>query len=366
MLITVLGELYIQGSINENPMWIVHYDALFNGTAVCQGYSNLFYYTALKLGVDIRTIAGYAGYQAHAWNIVKLGNLYYSIDSTWNSESVYYSTPYDWFLCTTRTFESHDANQEYCEEAFNAKYPLATEPYAINSTPCTGAHDTYYVGNVKADCTHDGYEGAECCFLCGEYVTYTRVLEKNHFLMPTVPFKDSTCYEEGVTEKVECSRCGYSEGGEVIPTKPHDLQTYKGYPPTCVDAGFYDYQICRNCSYSTMKGLPALGHDIQGIPGYPATYRTTGLTDGGTCTRCKYKQTQTAIPKLTSKYPLGDMGKNNSVDFMDAIMALQYNAGLITIDDEADFLGDVNNDLTVNYLDAIQMLQYDAKLITKF
>ena len=61
------------------------YAAMCNGTAVCQGYSNLLYRMLLEAGVDCRIISGIGVSGGHAWNIVRLGDLYYNVDATWDS-----------------------------------------------------------------------------------------------------------------------------------------------------------------------------------------------------------------------------------------------------------------------------------------
>lgn len=59
------------------------YAALINHTAVCQGYSNLFYRLALRVGVDTRIVSSQA--MNHAWNIVSVDEDYYYLDSTWDA-----------------------------------------------------------------------------------------------------------------------------------------------------------------------------------------------------------------------------------------------------------------------------------------
>ncbi len=100
------------------------YAALINGTAVCQGYSNLFYRLALELGVDNRIIAGDA-YGAHTWNIVKLGDLYYNADTTWDADAA----EYFYFLRSQIAFFDHIRNSKYDTEEFHAAYPMSEDDY---------------------------------------------------------------------------------------------------------------------------------------------------------------------------------------------------------------------------------------------
>lgn len=60
------------------------YAALFDHSAVCQGYSVLFYRLCLEEGIDARVIQDVTGGGApHVWNIVQMDNgRYYYIDTT--------------------------------------------------------------------------------------------------------------------------------------------------------------------------------------------------------------------------------------------------------------------------------------------
>ena len=101
------------------------YAALFHHRAACQGYSVLAYRLLREAGIDCRVITGEAVYegveQFHAWNIVKIGNLYYNLDSTWDSrlgEDRYYMTG-------SGQFTDHSPGEEFCTESFQARYPVS-------------------------------------------------------------------------------------------------------------------------------------------------------------------------------------------------------------------------------------------------
>ncbi len=65
-------------------------------------------------------------------------------------------------------------------------------------------------------------------------------------------------------------------------------------------------------------------------------------------------------------YTLGDINDDGFVDYLDAMLALRYDAELITFTDEQLLAGDVNRDGSVDSLDAILILRYDAGLIESF
>lgn len=98
------------------------YNALCNGSAVCQGYSLLFYRMCMESGIDSRIITGYGNGEAHAWNIVRIGEKYYLCDSTWDAPIDY---NHEFFLKSKEDFVEHEANEKFEDEAFTSVYPIA-------------------------------------------------------------------------------------------------------------------------------------------------------------------------------------------------------------------------------------------------
>lgn len=75
----------------------------FEGKAVCQGYAE-----ALKLfldmaGIESKLVYGYGwnaiegDWEGHAWNLVKLGNNWYHVDTTWDDPDTENDIYYDYF-----------------------------------------------------------------------------------------------------------------------------------------------------------------------------------------------------------------------------------------------------------------------------
>ncbi|MCF0107338.1 MAG: hypothetical protein HUJ53_11295, partial [Holdemanella sp.] len=106
------------------------YAGIVNRTCVCQGYALLFYRLALSLGVDSRLIAGYAGGGGHGWNIVKMGNNYYNLDSTWDAGKKAYS----YFLLDEQSFANHTRWDEYKTTDFMSAYPMGGTRYKVLSS----------------------------------------------------------------------------------------------------------------------------------------------------------------------------------------------------------------------------------------
>lgn len=103
------------------------YSALKKGNAVCQGYALLLYRMLREAGFSTRIIAGTAtaSGENHAWNIVRLGDSYYYLDSTWDSGMSWY----DYFMRGTEDFHGHQAWDDYTSDAFTATYPISETTY---------------------------------------------------------------------------------------------------------------------------------------------------------------------------------------------------------------------------------------------
>ena len=81
---------YDKKNLDDNSYYLKYtaFAAAINKTAVCQGYTNLFYRLANDAGIDCRIITG----GKHAWNIVQMDDgKYYCMDATWDEGQSSYS-----------------------------------------------------------------------------------------------------------------------------------------------------------------------------------------------------------------------------------------------------------------------------------
>lgn len=124
------------------------YNALIYGRAVCQGYANLFYRMAMDAGVPTRLIPGSSRGVSHAWNIAKLGNYYYNLDSTWDAGSKNYT----YFLKSDGSFPDHTRKADFATAAFKRAYPVssksykATSVYSLSKAKVSGIKAKTYTG----------------------------------------------------------------------------------------------------------------------------------------------------------------------------------------------------------------------------
>ena len=109
---------------DDYPGMFTAYAAMFDGKAICQGYATLFYRMCDEAGISAKIITGDGNGESHAWNIVKIGDEYYNIDTTWDGQESY--TVYDFFLKNADDFIAHYRNSIYDTAEFNEKYPMTS------------------------------------------------------------------------------------------------------------------------------------------------------------------------------------------------------------------------------------------------
>jgi len=133
------------------------YSALVNGTAVCQGYSQLLYRLFLEEGIPCRFVGGLGNGGNHAWNIAKIDGIYYQLDVTWDStlrkgNKVYFLrgtkdfdelSPQNSHILGADTTNSENIHTDYSSAEFLAEYPISDYAY--------GSAVKYSKGDINSD-----------------------------------------------------------------------------------------------------------------------------------------------------------------------------------------------------------------------
>lgn len=101
----VLNTTY---KLNSQASPYTPYSILFNGEGVCEGYALTTLLLLEAAGVETKYISGEAGDELHAWNLVKLDEDWYHLDTTWNDPVP--NRPgevgYDYFLVSDATLRA--------------------------------------------------------------------------------------------------------------------------------------------------------------------------------------------------------------------------------------------------------------------
>lgn len=79
---------------NKNPYYYTAYGALINGKAVCDGYASAAKLLFDLCGIENIKVTGTSKGIGHAWNLIKLDNDYYHIDTTWDDPISYNGIDY--------------------------------------------------------------------------------------------------------------------------------------------------------------------------------------------------------------------------------------------------------------------------------
>jgi transglutaminase/protease-like cytokinesis protein 3 len=128
------------------------YGAIMNGKAVCDGFSSAFTFLAQKLGFQCMTVIGRSAYATtlidHAWNIIKIRNNFYHMDTSWD----------------TRKFEEF-GEFSYAYFALSDRDIERDHEWIRNSTPaCTDNMSTYYHKSGLFASNMDQLKSIVCAF----------------------------------------------------------------------------------------------------------------------------------------------------------------------------------------------------------
>ena len=70
---------------------------LARGEAICTGFSHAYEFLCKKAGLDVLYLDGTGGSELHAWNMVRIGEKWYHVDTTWMATDL---NKYQYFMMT--------------------------------------------------------------------------------------------------------------------------------------------------------------------------------------------------------------------------------------------------------------------------
>ena len=109
------------------------YDALVNGTSVCNGYATLYMDVMNRLGIPCQMVVceDTGNGEGHGWNLIQLGGQWYHVDLTWDDPTpdTYGYVSYDHFLKTDAEFKNADAPHDFDWVALEE---VAEDPYVFD------------------------------------------------------------------------------------------------------------------------------------------------------------------------------------------------------------------------------------------
>lgn len=147
-------------------------------------------------------------------------------------------------------------------------------------------HDEVTVEGVAPTCTENGISDHVECERCGDVLVEKEDIDPLGHNYDGSAHKEPTCTEKGFKEHT-CTRCGDVTHYDVDELG-HDVITIEGKAPTCTEEGATDHTECKRCGIVLTEKEPieALGHDVIEIKGKDATCTEPGATDHTECKRC--------------------------------------------------------------------------------
>ena len=111
VLHTVYDKQYEE---NENIMSHFAQQVIFNGYGVCDGYSEAFKILMNAAGIECKVIYGNSPDGLHAWNQVKIDDVWYNIDVTWDDPDSGNRIMYNYFCKSDSVFKNDHWPEEIC------------------------------------------------------------------------------------------------------------------------------------------------------------------------------------------------------------------------------------------------------------
>lgn len=142
---------YDYAGLDDDTNLLEHtaYSAICQQKAVCDGYAQALYKLFLKVGIDNRIVIGTLYGVPHAWNIVKLDDMYYVLDATADAEKL----EYEYFLKNydCDSFTNYHPGNNYLTDDFCLKYPIADNEYASTIQASKNTYNNFeYIASIDS------------------------------------------------------------------------------------------------------------------------------------------------------------------------------------------------------------------------
>lgn len=143
------------------------YGALIEHEAVCQGFALLLYRMLIDSGLDCRVVPGKSDDDTnHAWNIVRIGDVYYYLDSTWDagrkkSNYIFYlrgSSDFDSYSSQKHSLSLWDHSSSPIYDIFDSGDFYKEHPVSLTAY---SRRNIFKLGDINADGKIDSSDATE-------------------------------------------------------------------------------------------------------------------------------------------------------------------------------------------------------------
>ena len=236
-----------------------------------------------------------------------------------------------------------------------------------NLTGATGhtAGEAVEENRVEPTCTEDGsYDSVVYCTVCESEISRETVTigATGHTAGEAVEENraEPTCTEDGSYDSVVyCTVCENEISRETITIGAvgHDLHDVIAKAPTCTEAGWNAYQVCRRegCGYSTYQELPASGHRFGEPTVYEPNYHQEGYSVH-TCIVCAYEERYDFVPAL--ELLPGDVNGDGKITQTDYLLLKRAILKLSPLPEEFAAAGDFDGDGKTTAADYLLLKRY--------
>lgn len=198
----------------------------------------------------------------------------------------------------TAYYKCDDCGKYYSDEEGKNEITLSSTVVAAKGhTPATAVKED----EVAATCTSEGgYDEVVYCSVCDAEISREhKTVGKTAHDLELIAANPATCTANGTIAYYKCKDCGAmfsDEAGEtaitaediVDPAKGHTPETIPGKEATCKETGLTQGEKCAVCGevLTAQIVIPVKAHTPETIPGKAATCTEDGLTDGEKCSVC--------------------------------------------------------------------------------
>ncbi|RAN91233.1 S-layer protein [Bacillus sp. SRB_28] len=201
------------------------YEALANRSAVCQGYTLLTYQLLKEAGIENHFVVGTGDGQPHAWNLVKIENKWYHLDTTFDDP-----VPDEQGRVTYSYFNLSDEQIAKNHVWNRGDYPQATTNYYSTLTNKIAA------GGTKAPAYQQILKDTKLNYLGNEYIAnnYNEFKNKMQQRYSTKSAKIEILYKQsmdGALQDVKkvIGEIGYPQGANRVSYKAEPFNAKEGY-----------------------------------------------------------------------------------------------------------------------------------------
>lgn len=217
-------------------------------------------------------------------------------------------------------------------------------------------------GVVTAPTCQEGGYTTYVCRACKETVIGNLTGATGHTAGEAVEENrvEPTCTENGSYDSVVyCTVCESEISRETVTIGAvgHDLHDVIAKAPTCTEAGWNAYQVCRRegCGYSTYQELPASGHRFGEPTVYEPNYHQEGYSVH-TCIVCAYEERYDFVPAL--ELLPGDVNGDGKITQTDYLLLKRAILKLSPLPEEFAAAGDFDGDGKTTAADYLLLKRY--------